>query len=90
MCSCLSSTDSLWRKRKRINSEEIVSNNDALPSAPKLGRHNNVAAPFYITLAKESPPRPTPSEDSDDSVYDSFHGRETGMMSVVHTQPPPY
>lgn len=84
MCSCMlsSDSDSLWRKRKRINSEEIVS--DVLP---KHGRHHISTPPlhhhrsppqFYITLAKESPARQSASEDSDDSLYDSFHGRETG------------
>lgn len=52
--------------------------------ARKQGRPD-MAQSFYITLAKESPSRPSAAEDSEDAMYDSdLHGRETGTY-IVHS-----
>lgn len=45
-------------------------------SGPPAKRNSSSAV--YITLAAESPVRS--AEDSEDSVYDSFHGRDTGEV----------
>lgn len=80
--------DLSWRKRKRYNSEDILdvmnTTSNHLPQPPQETTHrsaiNGCSRPFYITLAKETPPRcrTDENEDSEDSMYDSFHGRETG------------
>lgn len=36
-----------------------------------------ITGPIFVTLAKESPAR---HSDSEDSIYDSFHARETGKQ----------
>lgn len=79
VCSCI---DLQWRKRKRYNGDDI---GDVL--AQKQGRQK-LTQPLYITLANESPPRPSAAEDSEDAIYDSdLHGQETGTYIDWRAQP---